>query len=297
MNMGAWRLRLWLGSVGFGAAVLAACGCDVVTAQAPAEGTFERTLAVSGPVDLSVRTGAGYIHIRTGSDNSIQVVGHIRASVSLSGDTPAARVAQIQAHPPIDQSGNTVRVGDTANDPLYGNVSISYELVVPVNTKVRAQSGSGSETIGSLRGPVDAQTGSGSISLAQTGGDVRAMTGSGDIHAERIDGTIDAQTGSGHVRVSAVAGAVKAHTGSGSIEIRQTGRGNVDLETGSGGVTLDLPNDAAFALKVHTGSGSIHTTQPLTVQGALSRHDLQGTVRGGGASVTISTGSGSVQIR
>jgi hypothetical protein len=295
--MGAWRWRLWLGSVGFGAAVLSAGACDVVKAQIPAEGDFQRTLAVSGPVDLGVRTGAGHIQIRTGSGDSVQVVGHIRASFSASGETPASRVAQIQAHPPIEQNGNTVRVGDTTNDPLYRNVSISYELVVPVNTKVRAQSGSGSESIASLRGPVDAQTGSGSISLAQTGGDVRAMTGSGNIDAERIDGTVDAQTGSGHVRVSAVAGAVKAHTGSGRIEITQTGRGNVELQTGSGGVTLDLPNDAAFVLNVHTGSGSIHTTQPLMVQGAQTRHNLQGTVRGGGASVTIRTGSGSVQIR
>jgi hypothetical protein len=295
--MGVWRWRLWLGSVGFGAAVLAAGGCNVVKAQTPAEGDFERTLAVSGPVDLSVHTGSGHIDIRTGSGNSVHVVGHIRTSFSWSGDTPAARVAQIQAHPPIEQNGNTVRVGNTANDPLYQNVSISYELVVPASTQVRAQSGSGSESIGSLRGPVDAQTGSGSISLAQTGGDVRAMTGSGDIDVERIDGALDAQTGSGHVRVGAVAGAVKAHTGSGRIEITQTGRGNVDLETGSGGVTLGLPNDAAFALNVHTGSGSIHTTQPLMAQGANSRHHLQGTVRGGGASVTIRTGSGSVQIR
>jgi len=60
------------------------------------------------------------------------------------------------------------------------------------------------------------------------------------------------------------------------------------------GMTL---TNAAFALTVHTGSGSIHTTQPLMVQGSLSRHNLQGTVRGGGNSVTISTGSGSVQIR
>jgi hypothetical protein len=295
--MDAWRWRLWLGSVGLGAAVVAAGGCDVLRAQTPAEGMFERTLAVSGPVDLGVRTGSGDIHIRTGSGNSVQVMGHIRASFSWSGDTPAERVAQIQAHPPIEQNGNTIRVGSTSNDQLYRNVSISYELVVPANTEVRAQSGSGSETIGSLRGPVDAQTGSGHISLAQTGGNVRAMTGSGDIDAERIDGAIDAQTGSGHIRVSAVAGAVKAHTGSGGIEITQTGHENVDLQTGSGGVTLGLPNDAAFALKAHTGSGSIHTTQPLMVQGTLSRHHLEGTVRGGGASVTITTGSGSVQIR
>ena len=123
------------------------------------------------------------------------------------------------------------------------------------------------------------------------------MTGSGGIKVDRVGGSITAKTGSGSIHVNKVAGAVVAHTGSGSIEIAQTGRANVAVQTGSGNVTLDLPDDAAFALNVHTGSGSIHTTQPLTVQGSLSRHDLQGTVRGGGNTVTISTGSGSVQIR
>src|SRR5439155_17484426 len=288
----------WLVSAAFGAALVAAGGCDVVKAQIPAEGTFERTLAVNGPVDLSVRTGSGSIQIRTGSGQSVQVVGHIRTGFSWSSaDTPAARVAQIQAHPPVEQTGNTIRVGNTADNPLFQNVSISYELVVPAATKVRAQSGSGSETIGSLRGPVDAQTGSGAISIAETDEDVQAMTGSGSIKVDRVGGSITAKAGSGSIHVNKVVGAVVAQSGSGSIEIAQTGRANVTLQTGSGDVTLDLPDDAAFALNVHTGSGSIHTTQPLMVQGSLSRHNLQGTVRGGGNSVTISTGSGSVQLK
>ena len=66
----------WLASAVFGAALVAAGGCDVVRAQVPAEGTFERTLAVNGPVDLSVRTGSGSIQIRTGSGQSVQVIGH-----------------------------------------------------------------------------------------------------------------------------------------------------------------------------------------------------------------------------
>ncbi|HYM12846.1 MAG TPA: hypothetical protein VEU62_19060, partial [Bryobacterales bacterium] len=40
-----------------------------------AEGTFERTLQVSGPVDLDVSTGAGGITVRAGSAGTVRVTG------------------------------------------------------------------------------------------------------------------------------------------------------------------------------------------------------------------------------
>ncbi len=43
------------------------------------EGRFERTLSVSGPVDLEVLTGSGRIEVRAGSSSVVQVIGVIRA--------------------------------------------------------------------------------------------------------------------------------------------------------------------------------------------------------------------------
>jgi hypothetical protein len=68
------------------------------------------------------------------------------------------------------------------------------------------------------------------------------------------------------------------------------------MKTGSGDVRLGLPEDAAFTLDVHTGSGGIHTTHPITINGTRGRNRLEGTVRGGGPTVLIRTGSGSVTI-
>jgi hypothetical protein len=62
-------------------------------------------------------------------------------------------------------------------------------------------------------------------------------------------------------------------------------------------VTLNLPPDAAYTLNAQTGSGSISTAQPLTVQGQVRRNHLTGTVRGGGNTVSVRTGSGSIDIR
>lgn len=273
------KMRGWLCAVGLGAAILAAGGCDVVAVHAAGvEGTFERTLTVAGPVDLDVRTGSGDIQIRAGDDNSVHVVGRIRAQASGPADTPEQRVSQIQAHPPVEQTGNSLRIGLTTNDPLYRNVRISYELIVPAHTKVQARSGSGD------------------IGIALTAGDVDARTGSGDINVLGTSGSFEAHTGSGDVRAGRIAGPMKASTGSGDIEAAQAGQAPVEMRTGSGDVRLGLANDAAFTVDIHTGSGSIHTTHPITVNGTRARNRLEGTVRGGGPTVLIRTGSGSVTV-
>src|SRR5204862_6862349 len=126
-------MKNWAYAAGLSVLLLAAGGCDVLDTAvnaATVEGTFERTLTVSGPVDLEVRTGSGDIQIRAGADNSVHLIGRIRARSSELGDRPEQRMAQIQAHPPVEQAGNAIHIGVTNDDPLYRNVRISYELVV-----------------------------------------------------------------------------------------------------------------------------------------------------------------------
>lgn len=261
---------------------VAVSGCDVVhiaAQSAQARGGFERTLTVNGPVDLYVRTGSGSIQVRTGSADRVQIIGRVTASAWRDSIEPAERVKRVEAAPPITQTGNVIRLGDTRDDPMYRNVSISYELIVPANTALNALTGSGNQTVGSLDG------------------EVRAQTGSGNIRVERTGGSLHAQTGSGHIEADSVGGEVSARTGSGSVEVKQIVRGDVNVQTGSGSVSLSLPPDAAFTLDAQTGSGSITTSQPLTVQGRVRRNHVTGTVRGGGNSVHVRTGSGSIAIR
>ena len=264
-------------------ALLVAAGCDGIdlstSAQGRAQGQFERTLTVSGPVDLSVRTGSGDIDIRIGTDDRVQVIGRITAGRRLFGENALDRIKQIEAAPPVQQTGNAIRIGDTQNDSRYNDVSIGYELIVPANTQVNSQTGSGDQMIGRVNGAV------------------RAQTGSGDIEIEAAGGGLDAHTGSGDIQVSAVGGAIRAQTGSGDIDVAQIRKADVDARTGSGDVRLSLPADAAFTLTARTGSGSIETTHPMQVQGTRRRNRLEGIIRGGGNRVDITTGSGSIDIR
>jgi DUF4097 and DUF4098 domain-containing protein YvlB len=255
-------------------------GIDLSTsAQTRPQGRFERTLTVSGPVELSVRTGSGDIDIRVGTSDRVQVIGRITASRQFLRGNVEEDLRQIEATPPIQQTGNVVRIGDTNNDPRYREISISYELLVPASTQITSQTGSGDQRIGRVTGIV------------------RAQTGSGDIDIEGAGAGLDAHTGSGDIQVNSVGGPIRAQTGSGDVEVAQMQKADVDVRTGSGDVRLTLPADAAFTLSARTGSGSIDTTHPLQSEGKRQRNRLDGTVRGGGNRVDVTTGSGSIVIR
>lgn len=304
------------------------------TALAQVEGGFERTLNVSGPVDLQVATGSGSINVRSGAGNAVQVTARIKAR---DGGRYSAeeKVRMIEKDPPIEQSGNAITIGHTEDRDrdLYRNVSISYEIVTPAQTTLRAATGSGSQTVTGLAGEVKATTGSGSIRVNEIGAAVQANTGSGGIEVAGVKGSLRAGTGSGSIRGTGIAGAITATTGSGSVSLEQTSAGDVrvqtgsgsvnvsgvkgalyvragsggitvsgentgdwDLHSGSGTIRVDLPETAAFSLDANTSSGSITIDHPVTVQGQISKRSLRGSVRGGGPKVMIDTGSGSIHV-
>jgi len=64
--------------VSLGLAVVSGSACALDAHGVGAEGTFSRTLAVSGPVDLDVQTGSGDIQIRTGAPGTVEVRGRVR---------------------------------------------------------------------------------------------------------------------------------------------------------------------------------------------------------------------------
>jgi DUF4097 and DUF4098 domain-containing protein YvlB len=314
-------------AVVFGITALAVCTLPAYAA----EGNFDRTLQVNGPVNLQIETGSGSINVRTGSSSEVRVTGHIR-----SGDWMGSaedRVKKLESNPPIQQSGNDIRIGHIDDPDLRRNISISYDVVVPAGTELRSTTGSGNQEISGISGSLEASTGSGSLKISRIGSSVHAHSGSGNIdvdgaggsvwvragsgtiHAIGVAGSFDGETGSGHLTLEQTSpGSVRAETGSGGLDLHnvhgslqaQAGSGNIKAEgeatggwmvhTGSGSVQLHLPQNASFDLEAHTGSGSINLSHPVTVQGSIGKKEVRGKVGGGGVPVEVQTGSGDIEI-
>jgi hypothetical protein len=221
------------------AALLALAHAPALFAQT-VEGSFQRTLTVSGQPDIEIDTGSGGIEVRAGGSGRVEVSGRIRANDDwgwrrrrLSAEE---RVRRLESNPPIHQSGSVIRIGRIDDDDVREAVSVSYTVTVPADSLLRAKTGSGSHEIEGVRGRVDASTGSGSIVLRDLGGSVRASTGSGSIAVDRVGGSFHGTTGSGSIRATGVNGAITARTSSGGIDVAQTGSGDVDVSSSSGTV-------------------------------------------------------------
>lgn len=254
------------------------------------EATFQRTLTIGGHVELTVSTGSGNIHLTRGSGNQVHIFGRVKSNWGGSDE----KVREIAANPPIEQTGNIVRVG--ARHENYHNISIDYEIEAPADSYLDAGSGSGNVTDEGVGENSKLNTGSGNIHATGLNGSFTAGTGSGEIYAEQAaPGDVKANTGSGNIELKNVKGALKAETGSGNIKAAGTPAIGWKLTTGSGNVELWV-GDAPLTLDAESGSGGIHTDREMLTQGSTDRHHVTGKLNGGGPTVRIETGSGDVRV-
>jgi Putative adhesin len=301
--------RLWL----LGLTVLLA---STLAAASTPQGHFEKTFQVTGPVDLEVQTRSGDVIVRSGAAGSVSIRAKIYVGDHwLFGDRHTD-VSDVEQHPPLRQDGNSIHIDNVT----VRNISVDYEITVPVDTTIRAHSGSGNETIEGTHGNADVQTGSGDVKLSQITGAIHIQTGSGNVRAldvagsirggagsgdievhETASGDIDLHTGSGNVSVRGIQGAFRAEAGSGDITAEGMQAGAWEIQTGSGNVHVRLPANAAFDADISTSSGTLDVDAPITmtVQGRVqeTRKQIKGQVRGGGPLLSLRTGSGDIHIQ
>jgi len=305
---------------------------DGVSAK-DAQGQFDRNFTVSGPVQLNVENSSGSVNVRRGGSGSVSVHAEIRANHWMGGASDSD-VKEIEQNPPLKQDGNTIRIYKV-DGSLGRHISINYEIQVPEETVVQSSTGSGSQSVEMIKGPVTVSTGSGSLRVRQIGAQIEASSGSGSIELNDIQGAAKVKTGSGSITAEGVAGAFKGETGSGHLDVRLTAPGDVyatsgsghlelsgvegklyahsgsghvnvsgtpkgdwEVHAGSGGVDVRIPPNVGFDVDAHAGSGSVNVDGPITMESSMSdHHEVRGKVRGGGPRIEATTGSGSITIQ
>lgn len=312
--------------------VLSACG---VADARVVEGSFERTLTLSGALDLDIRTDSGHIKVIAGPPGEVRINGRIRATSGFRVSEAEAeeKVRRLESNPPVEQSGGTVRIGHIDDPELERRVSISYDVVVPTETRVSSHSDSGGQDIQGIRGPVTAQADSGGLTIAgitesveaqtdsggqqisNVGGSVEAKADSGGLHIASVRGAVTARTDSGGIQASEVTGAFEAQadsgaisadgaggavsirTDSGSVKVTQSTPGPIEIHTDSGGVRLKIASGASHDVDISTDSGGINLNHPIDgVTSSRRNKHLNGKLRGGGEPLMIRTDSGSITV-
>jgi hypothetical protein len=255
-----------------------------------AEQTFTKTINLRSRLDLAIESGAGTVQISAGPAGVLRITGHVKANDWHPTDD---RLRDIAARPPIQQTGNIVRVGGTEGLP---HIIIDYEIEAPADSTIQATSsvgdifddgvglsahfdtGSGNIHATGLRGSVDVSSKEGDIEVEQIGrGEVKAISGTGNLELRNLQGVLHAATEEGNIKVSGMP--------AGDWSVR-TGKGDVELTVGRAACTIDA----------QTGAGRVHSE--LTIEGANSsdpRH-LAGRINGGGHNVILQVGEGDIGI-
>jgi|HubBroStandDraft_6_1064221.scaffolds.fasta_scaffold32069_2 hypothetical protein len=321
------------GSITFAiVAILAAALLTGCSPRSSAEGTFDKTFEVNGPVHLELASGSGDAHVTTGPPGEVRVHGEVQVK-TWSEESSQRRVHDILSNPPVSQEGNLIRVSGSGQHTH--DVSIDYSIVVPPDTEIHATTGSGDLEVNGIKGPATFTSGSGAISASNIAGDVQAVAGSGAIELSNIQGQVQVTAGSGDITLNAVHGETRLHTGSGDLEIADpgdaleasTGSGDVtikgasadirlrtssgdvtvdgnpgnsnywDIHTSSGDVILQVPPTANFRLYARSSSGDIDAGIPIVMEGTSSKHELRARIGDGKGRVEVQSSSGSISLK
>src|SRR5215471_15987883 len=91
------------------------------------DGSFERTVNVSGSPDVELITDAGGINVVPGNSGTVHIRAILRASDNWSRrGNVEDRIRDLEAHPPIVQTGNSIRVGG-GDQARYRGISMRLE--------------------------------------------------------------------------------------------------------------------------------------------------------------------------
>jgi hypothetical protein len=210
-----------------------------------------------------------------------------------------------------------------------------YTITVPSRFSVQLRTGGGGVDVSDLTGDSRVRSGGGSLALARLHGALDGDTGGGGVNAQDCEGAINLHSGGGGIDVAGGSGSLRCDTGGGSVSVRgfngpaqvgsggggltienvtgevdgSTGGGSitavlppavaqpVKLSTGGGGISISVAGSAAFMLDARTGGGSVSSDLPVTITGKLERDHLEGPVNGGGKTVVLRSGGGSIHVR
>ena len=293
--------------------------------------TFERSFPAIASIQLDVTTARGKITVRAGTTAEVVVVGRVSVRVAWNSPGNAVALARSTAdQPPIEHTGDTIRLRIPSDGRTRRAVTIAYQVQVPTGTRVVTRSESGETRIDGVRGAVSVRTQSGAITLADLG-DTRVETGSGavsidgasplsvttsssGIEAKRIgakmyvrtqsgrvtasfvnEGDLDVETGSSAITIDGLDGGLAVLTQSGRVRVSGNPRRPWQVTTGSSAIDAEFRANAAFTLDATSGSGSVKA-EHLIVRGETGKHRVAGTIGRGGPTVQLMSRSGAIKL-
>ena len=172
---------------------------------------------------------------------------------------------------------------------------------MPKDADLEVRTGDGSIKANGVSGTIDLHSGDGSLTVSSLKGAVRLHTGDGSIEASDLDGKCDAVSGDGRIHLAGRFDVLSAKSGDGSVGVDALHGSKLEsgwsISSGDGSIDVSLPGDLPVNIDASTGDGHISSDIPITVEGIISKSRVRGKMNGGGSTLTIHTGDGSIHLK
>jgi len=265
--------------------------------------TVEKTFAVDGMPRLRVQNVSGETAIRIGEAGQVRVVARKRVKGG-SADRAKRLLENVEVR--IEQKGNDIFVEPHLYeqerswlDLFRGKrFRVDFEITVPRETAVNAQTVSGDLDLNGTRGPARVESVSGDVNIADVQGPMRIKSVSGDVQCTDYVGSVDGSSVSGDVDIRGRVRACELHTVSGDISVDlepEVGGRESRLKTISGDVEVGMLT-ASCICEYHTASGDLEVEAPARII-REGRKDRTVIIGDGRSRLMVKTVSGDLTIR
>ena len=265
--------------------------------------TIEKTFTVEGMPRLRVQNVSGETAIRVGEPGQVRVVARKRVKGG-SADRAKRLLENVEVR--IEQKGNDIFVEPHLYeqerswlDLFRGKrFRVDFEITVPRETAVNAQTVSGDLDLNGTRGPARVESVSGDVNIEDVQGPMRIKSVSGDVHLGDYYGAVEGSSVSGDVEIRGRVRACELHTVSGDISIDlepESGGRESRLKTISGDVDVGMLTSSCVC-EYHTASGDLECEAPARIM-REGRKDRTVILGDGRSRLSVRTVSGDLTIR
>jgi hypothetical protein len=265
--------------------------------------TIEKTFTVDGMPRLRVQNVSGETAIRVGDPGQVRVVARKRVKGG-SADRAKRLLENVEVR--IEQKGNDIFVEPHLYeqerswlDLFRGKrFRVDFEITVPRETAVHAQTVSGDLDLHGTRGPARMESVSGDVNIEDMQGPMRIKSVSGDVQCTDYVGSVEGSSVSGDVDIRGRVHSCELHSVSGDISIDlepEVGGRESRLKTISGDVEVGLLNSSCVC-DYHTASGDLDCEVPARIM-REGRKDRTVIIGDGRSRLSVKTVSGDLTIK
>jgi hypothetical protein len=255
---------------------------------------YAKTFTVSNRANVRVDTNDGSVSVTTGDTKEVEF------RVKYQGYV-LNKSLEIESNQHGDEVELIARIPHGFHISLGMMRRLHIEVRMPKDADLQVRTGDGSIKANNVSGTVDLHSGDGALTVGSLKGSVRLHTGDGSIEASDLDGKCDASSGDGRIRLSGRFDVLSAKSGDGSISVDALHGSKLDsgwsIVSGDGRIDVALPPDLPANIEASSGDGRITTDIPITMEGVMSTSRVHGKMNGGGSTLTIHTGDGSIHLK